>query len=259
VRRDRGLRALAAAVALLLVAAPEARAQAPRAIERVKAAIVAVGTLQPSRSPSFDFRGTGFAVADGLTVVTNAHVLPTALDTERLERLAVLIPGVGHRVEVRAATPGPADAAHDLALLRVGGSPLPTLALRDSATVREGDSVLFTGFPIGAVLGFFPATHRGMVAAITPIVIPPRNASQLEPGMVRRLSSGPFAVFQLDATAYPGNSGSPLYAPDTGEVVGVVNMVFIKRMKESALTEPSGISYAIPSRYVIELLKRAPR
>jgi hypothetical protein len=36
-------------------------------------------------------------------------------------------------------------------------------------------------------------------------------------------------------------------------------MVFIKRMKESALTEPSGISYAIPSRYVIELLKRAPR
>jgi S1-C subfamily serine protease len=131
--------------------------------------------------------------------------------------------------------------------------------VRDSATVREGDSVLFTGFPIGAVLGPFPATHRGMVAAITPIVIPPPNASKLEPAMVRRLSSGPFAVFQLDATAYPGNSGSPLYAPDTGEVIGVVNMVFIKRVKESALTEPSGISYAIPSRYVIELLKRGAR
>ena len=74
-RRDHGRAALAAAVGMLLVAAPEARAQAPKAIERVKAAIVAVGTLQPSRSPSFDFRGTGFAVADGLTVVTNAHVL----------------------------------------------------------------------------------------------------------------------------------------------------------------------------------------
>jgi hypothetical protein len=30
-------------------------------------------------------------------------------------------------------------------------------------------------------------------------------------------------------------------------------------MKEAALTDPSGISYAIPSRYVIELLKRDPR
>ncbi len=258
--RDRGRGAVAAVVvAMLLVAAPEARAQAPRGIERVKAAIVAVGTLQRSRSPAFDFRGTGFAVADGLTVVTNAHVLPATVDTQKFETLAVLIPGIGRALQVRPATPGPADAAHDVALLRIDGSPLPALALRDSDTVREGDSVLFTGFPIGAVLGPFPATHRGMVAAITPIVIPPPNASQLDPAMVRRLASGPFAVFQLDATAYPGNSGSPLYAPDTGEVIGVVNMVFIKRMKEAALTEPSGISYAIPSRYVIELLKRGPR
>jgi len=66
-------------------------------------------------------------------------------------------------------------------------------------------------------------------------------------------------VFQLDATAYPGNSGSPLYAPDTGEVVGVVNMVFVKGTKEAALTQPSGISYAIPSRYLIELLRQRSR
>jgi S1-C subfamily serine protease len=98
-----------------------------------------------------------------------------------------------------------------------------------------------------------------MVAAITPIVIPPPNAGQLDPTMIRRLAGGAFPVFQLDATAYPGNSGSPLYAPDTGEVVGVVNMVFVKGTKEAALTQPSGISYAIPSRYLIELLKRGPR
>ena len=62
-------------------------------------------------------------------------------------------------------------------------------------------------------------------------------------------------MFQLDATAYPGNSGSPLYDPATGEVIGIVNMVFVKGTKESALTQPSGITYAIPSRYLIELLK----
>jgi hypothetical protein len=51
--------------------------------------------------------------------------------------------------------------------------------------------------------------------------------------MIRRLAGGAFPV-PADATAYPGNSGSPLYVPDTAEVVGVVNMVFVKRTKEAA-------------------------
>ncbi|MDD3381539.1 MAG: serine protease, partial [Rugosibacter sp.] len=56
------------------------------------------------------------------------------------------------------------------------------------------------------------------------------------------------------ATAYPGNSGGPLFDPDTGEVIGILNMVFVKSTKESALEKPSGISYAIPARYLDELL-----
>jgi hypothetical protein len=35
--------------------------------------------------------------------------------------------------------------------------------------------------------------------------------------------------------------------------------VFVKGTKEAALTQPSGITYAIPSRYLIELLKRSVR
>jgi S1-C subfamily serine protease len=54
----------------------------------------------------------------------------------------------------------------------------------------------------------------------------------------------------LDATAYPGNSGSPLYIPETGEVVGVINKVFVKESREAVLEKPSGITYAIPVRYV---------
>ena len=67
---------------------------------------------------------------------------------------------------------------------------------------------------------------------------------------IRRLTSGPFPVFQLDATAYPGNSGSPIYDPVTGDVLGIVNMVFVKGTKESALTQPSGITYAIPAKHL---------
>jgi len=64
----------------------------------------------------------------------------------------------------------------------------------------------------------------------------------------------PFRVYQLDATAYPGNSGSPLYDPETGEVLGVMNMVFVKSTKENVLSDPSGISYAIPVEYLQRLL-----
>jgi serine protease Do len=33
-------------------------------------------------------------------------------------------------------------------------------------------------------------------------------------------------------------------------------MVLIKGTRESAMSQPSGISYAIPSRYVLELMSR---
>ena len=95
-----------------------------------------------------------------------------------------------------------------------------------------------------------------MVSAITPIAIPPPLAAQLDPRMLRRLATGPFPVFQLDATAYPGNSGSPVYDPESGEVLGIINMVFVKGTKEAALTQPSGITYAIPGKYLRSLLAK---
>jgi S1-C subfamily serine protease len=106
------------------------------------------------------------------------------------------------------------------------------------------------------VLGLFPVTHRAMIAAITPIAIPAPRADKLDARVVRQLTSGAYTVFQLDGTAYPGNSGSPVYHPQSGQVVGIVNSVFIKASKESALTQPSGITFAIPAQKLQELLER---
>jgi S1-C subfamily serine protease len=92
---------------------------------------------------------------------------------------------------------------------------------------------------------------------MAPIAIPQGRAAQLNPTLVHRLSSGSFAVFQLDATAYPGNSGSPIYDPATGEVLGIVNMVFVKGTKEAAITQPSGITYAVPASHLMALMKSA--
>jgi S1-C subfamily serine protease len=226
-------------------------------IQRVKASIVALGTFERTRSPAFEFRGTGFAVGDGSLIATNAHVLPALVDSERRETLAVAVPGAvpGSPAQVRAAKVLAIDQEHDLALVRIEGPRLPALALGDSSRVREGQSYLLTGFPIGAALGLIPATHRAMVAALTPIAIPTANARQLEPPAIKRLSTTPYPVIQLDGTAYPGNSGSPLYDPETGAVVGIVNMVFVKGSRETALTQPSGISYAIPAEPLKNLVQ----
>jgi len=76
---------------------------------------------------------------------------------------------------------------------------------------------------------------------------------------VSRLAGGPYKVLQLDGTAYPGNSGSPLFDPESGAVVGAINMVFVKGTRESALTQPSGISYAIPVQPLAELIRKSGR
>jgi S1-C subfamily serine protease len=225
-------------------------------IARVKPSIVAVGTFERTRSPPFQFRGTGFAIGDGTVIATNAHVLPASVDSPRLETLAFIHPERSDsRAEIRLARTVRVDVDHDLALITFDGAPLPALTLRSSQSTREGQDVLMTGFPIGSVLGLYPATHRGMISAITPIAIPQGRAMQLDNAIIKRLAEGNFVVLQLDAVAFPGNSGSPVYDPRTGEVMGIVNMTFVKGTKEAALTQPSGISYAVPAEYLIALLR----
>jgi serine protease Do len=226
-------------------------------IDRIKPSVVGIGTYQQTRSPRANLLGTGFVVGDGRHVVTNDHVLPETLEAEHLEFLAVVVPRPrGREGEVRRAARVAVDAARDLVLLRIEGEPLEPLALGNPGDVREGQAIAFTGFPIGALLGLVPATHRGTISAVTPIALPMRSSREIDSTMVRRLRNA-FDIYQLDATAYPGNSGSPLYDPRTGEVLGVVNMVFVKEGRESALDRPSGISYAIPVRYVRDLLEQA--
>lgn len=167
----------------------------------------------------------------------------------------IVVPGDGETGAIRPVRVVASEPSRDLVVLRLEGGPaLPALHLGPSAQVLEGQEVAFTGFPIGNVLGMTPVTHRGIVSAITPIGIPQANARNLNPALIRRLAQDVFRVYQLDATAYPGNSGSPLYDPASGEVLGVMNMVFVKSTKENVLSDPSGISYAIPAEYLWRLL-----
>ncbi len=233
----------------------------PDTIDSIRGSVVAVGVARPARriadgKPSIEYRGTGFAVGAGYHVVTNHHVIEglagEAASPQQGETLAVFV-GRGDRATVRSVTIAALDPDHDLALLQLGEPPLPPLGLGGDDLIREGEELAFTGFPLGLVLGLYPATNKAIVSAVTPVVVPAESAGALTPEMIRRLKT-PYEVYQLDAIAYPGNSGSPVYRPADGKVVGIVNSVFVKGSRETMLQSPSAITYAIPVRYIRDLI-----
>lgn len=222
-------------------------------VAKVKPSVVGIGVHTPTSRPQNILHGTGFVIGDGHYVVTNAHVLPTELDDSLLQKMAVFI-GSGKEAKVRQAEIVATSALYDLAILKISGSALPTMTLSDGEFQGDGSYIAFTGFPIGSVLGLYPVTHRGIIASTTPTVVPAQTAGQINLKMLKRMRN-PYLVYQLDATAYPGNSGSAMYDMKTGEVLGIINKVFVQATKEAVISHPSGITYAIPVKYLHELLK----
>jgi S1-C subfamily serine protease len=222
----------------------------PEVVAAARASVLPIGRFDPLGSPRFSFRGSAFVVGDGRQVVTCDHVVPPGeLPAWVLQRP---LPGGGS--EWRRLTMTTRDPEHDLALLALEGEPLPALPLAPDDAPREGQEVLVLGFPIGGLLGFQPVTHRGIISSIAPLALPAANAAQLRDSSIAALRRASFDILQLDATAYPGNSGGPLLDAVSGQVLGVLNMVLARGGREAALSAPTGISYAIPGRWVRALM-----
>jgi S1-C subfamily serine protease len=165
----------------------------------------------------------------------------------------VIFKGAGRFSKVINAEIIAFEPTKDIAILKIKDN-LPAVKLASNSLYPDGTSIAFTGFPIGAIIGLYPATHRGYISATTPDFTPLPDTKSLSTNILKRIDTS-FMVYQLDATAYPGNSGSPVYEPETGRVLGIINKVFVKASKEAALSEPSGITYAIPIKYLDDLAK----
>ncbi|KKO46908.1 peptidase S1 [Arsukibacterium ikkense] len=240
-------------LSLLMFSSVAATAELVSTLQKIKPSVVAIGIQNPTSSPRIRLIGSGFAVSPGNRIVTNYHVVANPLDDSKLEQYVVLA-GQGAAITVYQVQKQRNAPAFDLALLTIGGH-LPALTVNKAPLLAEGSAIAFTGFPITQVLGLYPATHSGIIAAHTPIAIPVDNARNLQATMLKQLDK-PYLVYQLDAVAYPGNSGSPLYRPDNGEVIGIINQVYIKTSREAVLSDPSGISYAIPSSHLLDLMQQ---
>lgn len=241
-RRQVLLGMLAAAI---VPATPVAAEQSLAAtVKRITPSVVAIAAFDPLRKPPLRYLGTAFAVHDGGILVTNDHVVAaaggkhiTAVQNGRRLALSMLL----RRRDM------------DLALLRLDQGRLPPLPLAEAPS--PGMDIAFTGYPVANMLGVFPITHKGIVSGIKPAEVPRNNPRRLSGGEIRRIR-GRIEILQLDATAFPGMSGSPLYLPASGAVVGIVSSLKATSPDPAdSLRRPSGIAYAIPVRYLRALMK----
>ena len=171
----------------------------------------------PDLAQTTEALGSGFVVrGDGL-IVTNNHVI-TGARTVRVR--------LSDSREVPAQVVG-ADAATDIALLRVKAGPLPALRLGSSKQTSVGDAVITVGNPYG--LG--QSVTAGIVSA-----------------RGRTLADDPYIDFlQTDAAINRGNSGGPLLSID-GTVVGVTSVIF------SPSGGSVGLGFAIPAETVTSVI-----
>jgi serine protease Do len=161
-------------------------------------------------------QGSGFLIsADGL-VLTNAHVVDGAKE--------VTVKLSDHR-EFKAKVLG-ADRSSDIAVLKIDGHALPTVALGNSDQLGVGDYVLAIGQPFGleetATAGIVSAKGRSL------------------PG------DGYVPFIQTDAAVNPGNSGGPLFDAN-GTVVGINSQIYTNSGGYQ------GVSFAIPINLAVQI------
>ena len=167
--------------------------------------------------------GTGVVLTDHGYIVTNAHVIDSAVSitvllTDGRELYAHLIGS---------------DAVSDLAVLRIEATDLIPAEFGDSSVLRVGDSVAAIGDPLGVNLR--GTLTDGIVSAIN------RDVS---------IGGRTMTLIQTNAAINSGNSGGPLINC-YGQVIGI-NTLKIGDTASTAGVE--GIGFAIPSSTVQQIV-----
>jgi serine protease Do len=150
--------------------------------------------------------GTGFIVrADGV-VVTNCHVV------EGATKITVFTSSKNpDRYDARVIG---GDCEHDLAVLKIDGTNLPTLPFGDSSKLVLGENVVAIGYALALEGG--PTVTSGIVSALD------RTVQVQDPNcdVCRNFTRTYSSVIQTDAAINHGNSGGPLLNM-RGQVVGI--------------------------------------
>jgi serine protease Do len=197
-----------------LPALPSGREPVAAVAKRVLPAVVNVTTdvFQPDQFGGAEQRqgvGTGFIVHPDGVIVTNCHVV------ERASEITVSTSDP-EPDRYRARVIG-GDCEHDLAVLKVNVTGLPTLTLGGSSGLLLGQRVVAVGYALALEGG--PTVTTGIVSSLDR-TIEVRDPS-CDPAVCGENQVRTYAdVIQTDAAINHGNSGGPL-VDMRGRVVGI--------------------------------------
>jgi serine protease Do len=159
--------------------------------------------------------GSGFIISADGYVLTNNHVIETAL-AENLEVKVMLYSGEEYTAEIIGG-----DSRSDVALLKIPGRDLPCVTLGTFEGTRVGESVYAIGNPLGELTY---SMTSGIVSALDRSITISNNTA--------------IDMFQIDAAINNGNSGGPIINR-FGQVIGIASAKY-------ASSGVEGLGFAIP-------------
>jgi hypothetical protein len=168
-----------------------------------------------------DSSGTGFAVGNGSSIITNFHVVRDCTSV----RIANVGPGQIKMVDQR----------NDIAVIQpdrpIGGP----LRFRTGDPLKPGEEIIVIGFPLRGLLSSAPTITTGIVSSL----------AGLRDDRTR---------FQISAPVQPGNSGGPVL-DRAGNVVGmVVSKLNVLRVARMTGDIPQNVNFAIPVSIITSIL-----
>jgi S1-C subfamily serine protease len=223
--------------------------------------------------------GTGYIIHEDGIVATNHHVVQAfkrftnapgddadswpvfAMLFHRIGAGIAEIPlGVVGVVQIKSFEPGEVyygPPKPDLAFVHVKARELPAVTIDGDTEIREGMPVATAGFPMGSELltapGWLhqiaPTLQQGIVAAVQPFATPKPHG------------------ISLNIMVQGGASGSPVFIPETGAVIGTVyaslgepSIVWQptddgKKKPIGFVRLPTSISHAVPAHYLLHFLR----
>lgn len=188
---------------------------------RVQPAVVQLNVVGADGAGS----GSGFVISADGYIITNNHVAGVAGSDGTIEVLF----SDGDKLDGKLVG---ANAGYDLAVVKVDGGQLPTVAIGSSAGLSVGDAVIAVGSP----LGLQGTVTTGIVSALNrPVTAGDRGATD----------TAFINAIQTDAAINPGNSGGPLL-DGTGAVIGINSAIASLGAAGGSQPGSIGLGFAIP-------------
>ena len=174
----------------------------------------------------------GEGVGSGVVLDTSGNILTNYHVVEGAQGISVSVGGESYDATVVGS-----DESSDLAVIKIdpGSATLTPIEVGDSSSLQVGDWVMSIGSPFGLE----QSVSTGIVSSLY-------RSTMLQGSTGNTIYTN---LIQTDAAINPGNSGGAL-VDDEGKLVGINSII------ESESGSSSGVGFAIPGNYAVEVAQK---